>query len=61
MAYLIPGLLATGQPCIIGKPKSLNSTLLHEMAFSLATGTKFLGKLRLPRKARVTLVNGETN
>jgi hypothetical protein len=44
LEYLIDRVLVSGQPCIIGgAKKSLKTSILIDLAISLATGHKFLG------------------
>ncbi len=59
--YLIDGIFAKGQPCIIAaSKKSLKTTIAIEMTLSLASGNKFLNKFYVPRPVRVALMSGES-
>ena len=67
--YLIPGLLAANQPCILaGGKKCLKTTLAEDLAISLSIGppasagrgAHFLGYWPVARKCRVALMSGES-
>jgi biotin carboxyl carrier protein len=54
LRYLIPGLLAAGEPTILAGPgKSLRTSLALDLASSLAGGGKFLGHFQAAEPARV--------
>ncbi len=58
--WLIEGALLRGQPCIVGGPsKVLKTSVDVDMAISLASGTKFLGKYQA-KKSRVLYYSGES-
>lgn len=59
--YLIEGTLVVGQPCVIaGTKKSLKTSLVVDMGISLATGSSFLGALKVNRPCRVGIMSGES-
>ncbi|QDV41415.1 hypothetical protein Enr13x_12540 [Stieleria neptunia] len=59
--YLIPGIIAERQPLIIaGQFKSLKTSIALEVALSLASGTKFLGRFEIPEKKRVLVLTAES-
>ncbi|REJ82671.1 MAG: hypothetical protein DWQ29_12855 [Planctomycetota bacterium] len=59
--YLIRGVLVRGQPAIIGGPmKALKTSIMVDMAVSLATGTRFLERFPVPRQHRVGVVSAES-
>jgi len=59
--YLCEDILAEGQGCIIGGPqKSLKTGLSLDLAYSLSSGTPFLGMFECER-VRVGVMTGESN
>lgn len=59
--WLVESLLVADQPAVIGgQKKTLKTTLSIDMAISLATGTPFLGKFRVPTARKVAVVSGES-
>jgi len=59
--YLIPGLLAAGQPGgIFGAFKTLKTSLAADLMSSLASGTPFLGRFPVPQPGRVLFLSGES-
>ncbi len=61
LRYLIDGLLVEGQPCILAGPKkSLKTSLLLDMAVSLATGGYFLGHFAVPLRMTCGIMSGES-
>lgn len=59
--YLIEGVFAKNQPCILAaSKKSLKTTIAIEMTLSLASGAKFLNQFYVPRQVRVALMSGES-
>jgi hypothetical protein len=58
--YLIPGVLAEAEHCILGGPKkTLKTSIACDLAISLSTATPFLGHWYVPAKARTVLMSGE--
>jgi len=59
--YLIDGVLARHQPCVVAGPsKALKTSLVIDLAVSLVAGVPFLGKFTVPAKRRVGVVTGES-
>ncbi len=59
--YLIPGILAAGQPGgIFGAFKTLKTSLAADLMISLASGTPFLGRFPVPEPGRVLFLSGES-
>jgi hypothetical protein len=59
--YLIPGLLAAGQPGgIFGAFKTLKTSIAADLLISLASGTPFLGRFPVPKPGRVLFLSGES-
>jgi hypothetical protein len=59
--YLIPGLLAAGQPGgIFGAFKTLKTSIAADLLISLASGTPFLGQFPVPTPGRVLFLSGES-
>lgn len=60
--WLVEDIIACNQPTIFGaKQKSLKTTLLVDLAVSLASGLPWLDKFRVPRRRRVLFLNGESS
>jgi replicative DNA helicase len=60
-SYLVRGVLAAGQPCIVGGlSKTMKTSLLMDLAISLGTGTKFLGSFEVPKSVVVATLSGES-
>lgn len=60
--WLVEDVFSADQPTIVGaKQKSLKTTLLTDLAVSLASGYAWLGKFVVPRKRRVLFVTGEAS
>ena len=58
--YLIPGILAAGQPGgIYGGLKTLKTSLAADLLISLASGTPFLGRFPVAEPGRVVFLSGE--
>ena len=58
--WLINGILAPGQPCIVGGPsKAMKTSLLCDLAVSIASGKPFLGKYQ-SQQAKVLFISGES-
>ena len=59
--WLIEGVLAANQPCVIGGPKkSLKTSVAIAMAISIATGTDFLGEFVTRGKRPVGIFSAES-
>jgi hypothetical protein len=59
--YLIPGILAAGQPGgIYGAVKTLKTSLAADLLISLASGTPFLGRFPVTQPGRVLFLSGES-
>ena len=61
--FLIRRILVEGQPCVLGGPKkTLKTSLLVDLAFSLATGTPFLSDpdFSVPDPVNVAMLSGES-
>jgi hypothetical protein len=59
--YLIPGILAAGQPGgIYGPFKTLKTSLAADLLISLASGTPFLGRFPVSQPGRVLFLSGES-
>jgi len=59
--YLIPGILAAGQPGgIYGAVKTLKTSLAADLLISLASGTPFLGRFPVAGPGRVLFLSGES-
>jgi len=59
--YLIPGVFVAKQPCLVGGPKkALKTSIVIDLAISLATGKQFLGQLPAKRPCKVIVLSGES-
>ena len=59
--YLVSRTLVAGQPCIIaGGKKTLKTSIMIDLAITLATGGCFLGKLPARRRTRTLVMSGES-
>jgi len=60
--FFVNGVMLKGQPLIIGGPeKSFKTTVMLDLAVSLATGTPFLNHFETPTPANVLVMSGETS
>lgn len=61
LEWLVKGWLVTGQNLMIGGPaKCLKTSTLVDLAVSVATGGKFLGRFEVPQPRPVMMVSGES-
>ncbi|HEV8000530.1 MAG TPA: AAA family ATPase, partial [Planctomycetaceae bacterium] len=59
--YLIPGILAAGQPGgIFGAFKTLKTSLTADLLISLGSGTPFLGQFEVAQPGRTLFLSGES-
>jgi hypothetical protein len=60
--WLVEDVLSADQPTIFGaKQKSLKTTLMTDLAVSLATGWPWLKKFNIPRPRKVLFITGESS
>ena len=60
--WLVEDVFSVDQPTIFGaKQKSMKTTLLTDLAVSLASGMAWLGKFEVPQRRRVLFVTGEAS
>lgn len=60
--WLVDDVFSCDQPTIFGaKQKSLKTTLLTDLAVSLASGFPWLGKFNIPKRRRILFVTGEAS
>ncbi|HET6325475.1 MAG TPA: AAA family ATPase [Planctomycetaceae bacterium] len=60
--FLIEGLLVNRQVCVLGGPKKcLKTSIICDMAISLASGKRCLGHFAVPTAKRVAVFSGETS
>jgi len=61
ITYLINGILVKGQPCVMGAPKkTMKTSVLIDLAYSLASGTPHLGNFKVNGKHRVGIMSAES-
>lgn len=59
--YLIPGWLCKSQPCVLAGPKKcLKTNVVIDLAVSLATKHKFLGKFHVEERTPTLVMSGES-
>ena len=59
--FLVKGVLVKGQPCIIGgRSKAMKTSIAVDLAISLGSGTRFLGKYDVPKPVKVAFWTGES-
>jgi hypothetical protein len=59
--WYVRHMLVRGQPCIVGAPKKcLKTSIVVDLALSLAAAVMFLGTFYVPRKVRVAVLSGES-
>jgi len=59
--FLVKGVLVKGQPCIIGgRSKAMKTSIAVDLAISLGSGAKFLGKYDVPKPVKVAFWTGES-
>jgi len=60
--WLVENVFSCDQPTVFGaKQKSLKTTLLSDLAVSLASGFPWLGRFDIPQKRRVLFITGESS
>ncbi|MCP4549674.1 MAG: AAA family ATPase [bacterium] len=59
--YLVDGILAANQPCILAGPKKAGKTSLAiDLGVALSVGGFFLGKFKVPTATRTAIMSGES-
>jgi len=62
VTWLVDNILSADQPTIFGaKQKALKTTLLTDLAVSLASGWPWLGQFDIPERRRVLFITGEAS
>lgn len=60
--WMVDGVFAMDQPTVFGaRKKSLKTTILSDLAVSLATGTKWLSHFKVPKVRKTLFITGEAN
>jgi replicative DNA helicase len=60
-SWLVEQVMVAGQPGVIGgAKKTLKTSLAIDVAISIGTGTRFLGRFPVPQKRRVAFLSGES-
>jgi hypothetical protein len=60
--YDVEGVMASGQPLVIvGRSKTMKTTIALDLALCLTTGGSFLGRFPCLQTRRVAMVSGETH
>lgn len=61
MEWLVKRVLVAKQPCVLAAPKKgMKTSLIIDLAVSLASGTKFLGEFDVPCQVPVLVLSGES-
>lgn len=59
--WLIKGVVVKNEPMVIGGPtKCLKTSMVLDMACSIATGVPFLGQFDVPKKKKIVVISGES-
>lgn len=59
--FLVDGAVVAGEHLVLGGPKkALKTSILVDLAMSVATGTPFLGRFAVPEPAPAIIVSGES-
>jgi replicative DNA helicase len=61
ISWLVKGVRVADQPAVVGAPKkSMKTSIMVDLAISVASGERFLGKFETPQALPVLLLSGES-